>query len=212
MFEAEKRQIIRVGMQLDKYGLIALSGGNVSCRAGENFLVTPSGMIYEELQAADILLLDARGRVLEGERRPSVDTEALLYIYAHMPAVQAIIHTHQAYATAVGLVADELPAAVTTLANAAKGRVRVSPYASAASVDMGRAVVEYLGKSLAVILKHHGVITVGDSLKQALYAAVYLEEAAKTYWIACGMGTPAVLNEEQIQEAVEVFHHYGQKA
>lgn len=212
MFEAEKRELIQAGIQLDRYGLIALSGGNISARVGEDFLITPSGMAYEELVESDILLVDDMGRVLAGERRPSVDTEALLYIYAHMPGVNAIIHTHQVYATAVGLVADELPVAVTTLANATKGRVRVSPYASAASVEMGRAAVEYLSGSLAVILKHHGVVTVGDSVKQALYAAVYLEEAAKTYCIACGMGKPALLNEEQVQEAIGVFKDYGQKS
>jgi L-ribulose-5-phosphate 4-epimerase len=118
-FEKEREQVRQVGMKLDRYGLIALSGGNVSARmpSGE-FLVTPSGMIYEDMVPQDVLVMTSDGKVIEGSRSPSVDTEALLYIFSKMPQINAVIHTHQPYATAVGLVADELPCVVTTLANA----------------------------------------------------------------------------------------------
>ena len=104
MFEDTKRQIIKAGMSLDRYGLIALSGGNVSVRmpSGE-ILVTPSGMIYEDLVEDDILVMDLQGNIIEGTRKPSSDTEAILYIFQNMPEVTAVIHTHQPYATAIGL-------------------------------------------------------------------------------------------------------------
>lgn len=199
-------------MTLDRYGLIALSGGNVSWRTpGGEILVTPSGMIYEDLIADDILVMDIDGNILEGARSASVDTQALLYIYRHMPEVNAVIHTHQPYATAVSLVADELPCCLTTLANATRGAVKVCPFASAASLDMGIQTVEYAGSQLAVILKNHGVIALGDSLKQALYSCVYLEEAAKTYTFARSMSNElAMLTPAQVEQAVEVFKYYGQ--
>ena len=179
MFEKEKQSVIEAGIKLDRYGLIALSGGNVTLRmpSGE-ILVTPSGMIYEDMEPEDVLVMDIEGNILEGERKPSVDSKALLYILKNMPEINAVIHTHQP---------------------------------SAASMQMGVETVENIGDKLAVILKHHGVISVGDSLKQALYACVYLEEAAKTYSIAYGMNPNVpLMTPEQIERAVEVFRHYGQ--
>ncbi|MDO4311740.1 MAG: class II aldolase/adducin family protein [Eubacteriales bacterium] len=212
MYEQEKIAIIEAGKKLDRYGLITLSGGNVTLRmpTGE-ILVTPSGMIYEDMVPEDVLVMDINGNIIEGERKPSVDTVALLYILKNMPEVNAVIHTHQPYATGVGLITDEVPCNLTTLANATRGSVKVCPYSSAASEQMGKEVVENIGDRLAVILKHHGVIGVGDSLKQALCACVYLEEAAKTYSVACSVDKNVPeLTAEQIERAVEIFKHYGQ--
>ncbi len=213
MYEAEKKEIIKAALALKEYRLIALSGGNVSTRKPDegHVLVTPSGMMYETMVPEDIVVVDLSGKVIEGTRRVSVDTEAILYIYNNMPEVNSVIHTHQAYATAVGLVEDELPAAVTTLPNATLGPVTVAPYSSAASLEMGKHTVKYINNKRAVILKHHGVITVGGNLKEALYAAVYLEDAAKTYILAKSIGKPALLDDEQVMVAVEKFNDYGQK-
>ena len=212
MFEDEKRELIKAGMKLDRYGLIALGGGNVSMRmpTGE-ILMSPSGMIYEELEPDDVVVMDIGGNAIEGVRRPSSDMEALLYILRSMPEVNAVIHTHQPYATGIGLACDEFACNLTTLANAARGPVSVAPYSTPNSLLMGQNTVEYLNGKLAVILKHHGVVSVGDSLKQALYACVYLEEAAKTYVAARSLGgSIAMMTEGQVAETVEVFKSYGQ--
>jgi len=213
MFEKEKAELIKAGIKLDRYGLITLGGGNVSVRmpTGE-ILVSPSGMIYEELVPEDVVVVDIDGNVIEGDRRPSSDMDALLYILREMPEINAVIHTHQPYATGIGLVEDEFVCNLSTLANAARGTVAVTPYAGPNSPDMGTYTVDYLNGKLAVILKHHGVIAVGDSLKQALYACVYLEEAAKTYVAAKSVGgNMAYFTDEQLENAVEVFKTYGQK-
>lgn len=211
MFENEKLKVIKTGMTLDRYGLIALSGGNISTRmpSGE-ILVTPSGMIYEDMVADDVLVMDLHGNVIEGTRKSSSDTEAILYIFQNRPDLNAIIHTHQPYATAISLIEDEFRADLTTLANATAGSVKVAPYSPAGSVHMGVDTVKYLGNSLAVILAHHGVMTVGVSLKQALYAAVYMEESAKCYLSARAVGEIKHMTDEQITQAVEVFKYYGQ--
>ncbi|WP_238906953.1 class II aldolase/adducin family protein [Clostridium sp. YIM B02506] len=212
MYDKEKKEVINAGIKLDRYGLIALSGGNVSLKVDEDrVLVTPSGMIYEELEIDDIILMDLSGKVIEGTRKASVDTKALLYIYNNMSEINAVIHTHQPYATALGLVEEEFKCNLTTLANATKGSVNVCPFSSAASEQMGVEAVENLNGKLAVILKNHGVITVGNSLKQALYSCVYLEEAAKTYCIAKSMSdNVAMMTAEQIEQAVKIFDYYGQ--
>ncbi len=213
MYENEKKEIIKTALLLKEYRLIALSGGNVSFRTQKgHVLATPSGMLYETMVPEDVVVLNIDGNIIEGTRRVSVDIEAILYILKNIPEVNAVIHTHQVYASAVGLVEDELPAAVTTLPNACLGPVTVAPYSSAASLEMGITTVKYINNKRAVILKNHGVITVGGTLKEALYAAVYLEDAAKTYIMAKSIGTPAILDAEQVEVAVEKFRpeKYGQ--
>ena len=213
MFDAQKKDVLNAALKLDRYGLIALSGGDVSWRmdSGE-VLVTPSGMIYDEMVPEDILVVDLEGNIIEGERKASVDTEALLYIYKNMPQVNAVIHTHQPYATGLGLVMDELPCNLSTMANATEGPVAVAEYGDPGSLSMGVEAVKAIGDRLAVVLKHHGVIAVGRDLRQALFSCVYLEEAAKTVSVALSTGMPmATMTQEQIDEAVAVFHRYGQK-
>ena len=212
MYEKEKAEIIKNALRLDKYGLVALSGGNITWRMETgDILVTPSGMIYEDMVPEDVLVVDIKGNVIEGDRKPSVDTKALCYILEQRPDLNAVIHTHQPYATGIGLILDELPCNLTTLANATWGAVKVAPYSSAASMQMGIEAVENLEDKLAVILKHHGVIGVGRSLKEAMYSVVYLEEAAKTYYIAYSMNSNVPgFTKEQVERAVTVFKYYGQ--
>jgi L-ribulose-5-phosphate 4-epimerase len=214
MFEKEKADVLKACIRMDKYGLIALSGGNVSLRMENDLvIVTPSGMIYDDMVPEDMLVVDMEGNIVEGNRKASVDTLALLYIFKHRPDINCVIHTHQPYATGLGLVMDEIPCNLTTLANATQGPVKVAPYSSAASIQMGIEAVENLGDQLAVVLKHHGVIGVGNSLKQALYSVVYLEEAAKTIYIAMSIDKDKMpmFNQDQIDRAVRVFKYYGQE-
>lgn len=211
MYENQKKMVIETALEIKRSGLISLSGGNVSMRMPNgHILITPSGLSYEGMKPKDIVVVDIKGNRIEGKLRESVDTVALLYIYENMPHVNAIIHTHQPYATAAGLLGDTLPAAVTTLANVTLGAVNVAPYCSAASLDMGVQTVKYIGERRAVILKHHGVIAIGKDLKEALYAAVYMEDAAKTYLAAKAAGEPAIMTEEQTQDAVNIHKTYGQ--
>ena len=192
MFLEEKKKIIDAGIKLDRYGLISLAGGNVSMRmpTGE-ILVTPSGMIYEDMEPDDVLVMDIDGNIIEGTNKPSSDTP-------------------QPYATAISLIQKEFRADLTTVGNACGGNVAVTEYSSPGSVEMGMDVVKYLGDSLAVILAHHGVMTVGKNLKQALTAAVYLEETAKGYLAARACGEIEHLSDEQIKQTVEIYKYVGQ--
>jgi L-ribulose-5-phosphate 4-epimerase len=211
MYEQDKRDIIHAALELKANDLIALSGGNVSVRKENgDYIVTPSGMYYEGMVEDDLIVFNKDNEIIEGVRRPSVDTIALQYIYEHMPEVNAIIHTHQIYATAAGLISDQLPVATTTLSNVTLGAVNVAPYSSPGSLEMGIQTVEYAKGKRAVILKHHGVVTIGATLKEALYAAVYMETAAKTYLVAKAAGKPDLMDDEQNRLSVEVFQNYGQ--
>ena len=150
-------------------------------------------------------------RTVEGRRRPTSDKHAVLYMFRHMPEVNVILHTHQPYATAVGLVSDRLPANLVTVIDELHGEVKVAPFTPSSDEGMGVSAVEYAGDALAVILKHHGVLAYGKDIEQALTAAVYLEEASKTYLAALASGrTIPELTAEQIADESAERGYYGQ--
>ena len=212
MFEKEKKQVLDTALEIKKNRLVSLSGGNVSMRVAEDrYLVTPSGMIYEEMVPDDVCLIDGKCRVVEGIRKPSSDSEALIYMYDHMPQANAIIHTHQPWATAVGFITDELPDFLVTVMDACRNPVKVAPFTPSSALGMGELAVEYSGDSLAVILKHHGVLAWGADIQEALFSAVYLEEACQTYVLARSMGAeiPA-LDPELIAKEKAGWETYGQ--
>lgn len=210
MYEKEKQEILDACLKMKEYQLISLTGGNISMKVDENrYLVTPSGMLYEKMKAEDIVLIDHQAQVLEGCRKPSSDAEALIYIFDRLP-VNAIIHTHQPYATAVGFSNDSLPACMVTLIDAAHARIQVAPYTPSQNVGMGQLAVDYAGDATAVIMKHHGVITFGRDLEEALYSAVYIEEAAKTYCMARIMGPVPELSDQDIAAEAAGWVNYGQ--
>ena len=210
-YEKERREILSAALDMLQYSLISLSGGNIALRTDEgSFLITPSAMRYETMLPEDVVLLDAEGRVLEGCRRPSSDTKALLYLFRQRSEINALIHTHQPYATAVGLVEDELPGCLVTVLDACGPCVPVAPFTISSDEGMGVLAAEYAGESLAVILRSHGVITMGRNLSEALEAAIYLEEATRTYLAARALGPVRLLIKEQIKAERSPRGNYGQ--
>ena len=188
-----REQMIHTAKELKYYRLISLCGGNVSVRLDDgNFLITPSGMEYDNMKPEDICKVNKEGAVIEGKWRASSDTAAIIYIFENMPEVNAVIHTHQPYATAISLVEDVFPPCCVTQVDALRGKVNVAPFTISGDKGMGPLTCEYMEGSFAVILKNHGVMAVGVDLRKCLYAAVYLEEAAKTYCIARAMSNPVV--------------------
>ncbi len=209
MYDSDKTEILKTAKKLIGCGLVKLSSGNLSIRRNTHVIVTPSGMDYLELVEDDLVVIDLKGNIVEGRNQPSLDSVGLLYIYKHMPNVGAIIHTHQVYATALGLTEEKLPAILTTMVNAVGGEVVVTPYAPAGKIETGIVTVEHIGDKKAVILKHHGVITIGKNLTEALYAAVYLEGAAQSYYLSKLFGKASVLDSDQINDAVDIFKGYA---
>lgn len=212
MFEKEKAKVLQTALAIKENRLISLSGGNVSCQVAENrYLVTPSGMLYEQMVPEDICLIDAQCKVIEGRRKPSSDSAALVYMFQNMKNVRAIIHTHQPWATAAGFVTDCLPEFLVTIIDACHNPVNVAPFTPSSDIGMGVLAAQYGTDASAVILKHHGVLAYGKDLEEALYAAVYLEESAKTWMIAKAAGAdippiePALIAREK-----EGWKSYGQ--
>lgn len=212
MHEKEKQELIETARKMENYNLVKMSGGNVSLRMPNDLvLVTPSAMSYDTMVIDDIVVVDLKGNIVEGKRRPTSDLKAILYILNNMPSVNAVIHTHQPNATAFSLIEDKLPVISTTMVDEVKGAVNVAPFTISSDEGMGIQTVKYAGDALCVILKNHGIMAYGKSLEQALSAAVYLEETCDIYLKAVSTGKKIVeLTKEQIEAEDKPRGNYGQ--
>jgi L-ribulose-5-phosphate 4-epimerase len=184
--------------ELPRHGLVVWTGGNVSGRDPETGLVAikPSGVRYEDLTAESMVVLDIDGRVVEGAFHPSSDTASHLYIYRQRPDVNGVVHTHSRYATAFAAVGRPIPVYLTAQADEFGGEIPCGGFALIGDEAIGAEVVKGIGQSPAILLKNHGVFTVGPSAEAAVKAAVMVEDVAATVWAALQIGTPEALPDE----------------
>lgn len=213
MLEQLKEQVCRLHLELPRYGLVVWTSGNVSARdpATGHVVIKPSGVRYEELRPEQLIVLDAEGRVLEGTLEPSSDTASHLYIYRHRPDVNGVVHTHSPYATAFAALGRPIPVYLTMIADEFGGPIPCAGFALIGGEEIGREVVTHVGSSPAVLLRNHGAFTVGASVEAAVKAAVMLEEAARTVWLALQLGQPEEIPAEDVARLHERYRHrYGQ--
>jgi L-ribulose-5-phosphate 4-epimerase len=213
MLEKLKEQLVELHLELPKNNLVVWTGGNVSARDPETGLVVikASGIRYEEMRPQHMVVVDLDGKAVEGDYKPSSDVYSHLYIYKHRPDVFGVVHTHSAYATAFAAVNKPIPVVLTAIADEFGGPIPCGGFALIGDDAIGKVVVESIGQSSAVLLKNHGVFTIGKNAKAAVKAAVMTEDNAKTVWLAMQIGTP----DEIPQEDVEKLHRrymndYGQ--
>jgi len=211
LYEKERTLIVEMGKKLLASGLVEGTGGNCSICVdpGKTFLISPSGMDYNTISPEDVVLLGWNGNVLEGERTPSSEWELHREAYNVRVEARGVVHTHSAYAAAFSCLGKDLPP-VHYLIGYAGTSVPWTPYALFGSPELARNAAPGLKKSRAVLLAHHGVLAVGESLEKAYVTAEAVEYVAKIYCHACVMGEPAVLSEEDMARALRRFDNYGQ--
>ncbi|MGZ8438043.1 MAG: L-ribulose-5-phosphate 4-epimerase [Candidatus Limnocylindrales bacterium] len=211
--EAIRGALVGLHEELLRHNLVVWTGGNVSSRDPETNLVAikPSGVRYADLTAESMVVLDLDGTVVEGSLKPSSDTASHLYIYRHRPDVNGVVHTHSRYATAFAAVGRPIPAYLTAQADEFGGAIPCAGFTLIGDESIGALVVERIGRSPAILLKNHGVFTIGPSATAAVKAAVMVEDIAATVWAALQIGDPEALPDD----AVEQLHRryttvYGQ--
>jgi len=208
-----REQVWQLHLELPKNGLVTWTGGNVSARDPETGLVVikPSGIRYEDLTPKHLVVVDLDGGHVEGDLKPSSDTASHLYIYRHRPDVQGVVHTHSNYATAFAALGRPIPVYLTAQADEFGGAIPCGGFAMIGGEEIGRVVVESIGTSPAVLLKNHGVFTVGASAEAAVKAAVMVEDVARTVWIALQIGQPEEISPERVAKLYRRYTHvYGQ--
>jgi L-ribulose-5-phosphate 4-epimerase len=208
-----REQIWKLHLELPKNGLVTWTGGNVSGRDLETgyVVIKPTGVRYEDLRPEHLVILDMEGKTIEGDLKPSSDTASHLYIYRHRPDVSGIVHTHSPYATAFAALGRPIPVYLTAIADEFGGPIPCGGFALIGGEQIGQEVVKSIGNSPAVLLKNHGVFTVGSSAEAAVKAAVMVEDAARTVWIALQMGRPDEIPADQVAKLRRRYlDQYGQ--
>jgi len=213
MLERLRAQVHKLNLELPKNGLVAWTSGNVSARDPEtgHVVIKPSGVKYEDLGPEQLVILDADGKIIEGDLKPSSDTASHLYIYRRRPDVNGVVHTHSPYATAFAALGRPIPVYLTAMADEFGGPVPCGGFALIGGEQIGQVVVESIGSSPAVLLKNHGVFTIGKTAEAAVKAAVMVEDVARTVWLALQIGQPEEIPPKDVAKLHHRYTHvYGQ--
>ena len=215
MLLEQLREIVwKCNLELPKNDLVKMTSGNVSGRDRETGLVVikPSGFSYEEMKPEHMVVVDLSGQVIEGNHKPSVDTDTHLYVYQRRPDVFGMAHTHSPYATSFAVVGQPIPACLTTCAMLG-GEIPLGGYAPVGGEEIGQEIIDKIGRALAIVMQNHGVFTIGSSPQEATKMAVEVEEIAKITHLAMLRGQPIQLNADQVDQMVDLYtHKYGQKS
>ncbi|MFI9158667.1 L-ribulose-5-phosphate 4-epimerase [Kitasatospora aureofaciens] len=210
-----RRQVSDLHQELVRYNLVVWTAGNVSARVpGEDLLVIkPSGVPYDELTPANMIVCDLDGKVVEGEHAPSSDTAAHAYVYRHLPEVGGVVHTHSTYACAWAARGEAVPCVLTAMADEFGAEIPVGPFALIGDDSIGRGIVDTLRghRSPAVLMQNHGVFTIGKDAEAAVKAAVMCEDVARTVHLSRQLGEPLPIAQADIDSLNHRYQNvYGQ--
>jgi len=194
---------------------VVCTAGNVSARVpGHDLMVIkPSGVDYNHLTPANMVVADLFGALVEGNYAPSSDTAAHAYVYRNMPEVGGVVHTHSTYATAWAARAEPIPCVLTMMADEFGGDVPIGPFALIGDDSIGRGIVDSLkgSRSPAVLMSSHGPFTIGKDATAAVKAAAMVEDVARTVHIAFQSGTPKRIDSRDIDSLYDQYQNvYGQ--
>ena len=211
-----RAEVCALHEQLTRYQLVVWTAGNVSARVpGQDLLVIkPSGVSYDDLTPANMVVCDLEGRVVEGEHAPSSDTEAQAYVYREMPHVGGVVHTHSTYATAWAARGEAVPCVLTMGADEFGGEIPIGPFAIIGDDSIGRGIVETLrdSRSPAVLMRNHGVFSIGPTARAAVKAAVMCEDVARTVHISRQLGEPIAIDQQHVDALFDRYQNvYGQR-
>ncbi|MFD6134646.1 L-ribulose-5-phosphate 4-epimerase [Isoptericola sp. NPDC056618] len=220
--DAAKEKVAALHAELPRWELVVWTAGNVSERvrddrtpdgSGDLLVIKPSGVAYDDITPGSMVVCDLDGKLVEGDRSPSSDTAAHAYVYAHMPEVGGVVHTHSTYATAWAARAEEIPCVLTMMADEFGGPIPVGPFAIIGDDSIGRGIVETLSghRSPAVLMRNHGPFTIGKDARAAVKAAVMVEEVARTVHVSRQLGEPLPIAQEHVDSLYARYQNvYGQ--
>jgi L-ribulose-5-phosphate 4-epimerase len=214
MLEQLKAEVCQANRDLLAHGLVVGTSGNVSQRDPDSGLVVikPSGVAFDALRPEDMSVVDLQGDVVEGPYKPSVDTASHVYVYRERPDVHGVVHTHSPYATTFAIRGEAIPVLTTTHASLFGGPIPISGYAVIGEEEVGREIVAHVGDGTAVLLRSHGVFTIGADAQRALRAALYTEECAEAAHLAMLRGPVEPMAPDVVRASREWYlYGYGQQ-
>jgi L-ribulose-5-phosphate 4-epimerase len=213
MLEKLKEELVQLHLELPKNNLVVWTGGNVSARDHETGLVVikPSGVKYDELRPEIMVVVNLDGNVVEGKFKPSSDTFAHVYVYRHRSDVNGVVHTHSTFATAWAAAGQPIPPVLTAICDEFGGPIPVGAYAKIGGDDIGQEIIHSIGSSPAILMKNHGVFTIGKTPEAAVKAAVMVEDVARTVFYALQLGQLDEIPADEVARAHRRYlDEYGQ--
>ena len=208
-----RQEVWHCNLELPKNDLVKMTSGNVSGRDPESKLVVikPSGVPYSDLSPDNMVIVNLDGDVIEGDLLPSVDVSTHLFVYQNRDDINGVVHTHSTYACVFAVLNKPIPATLTT-SGLIGGSVPLGEYYPPLNDGkIGKEILRVIGNSLAVVMKNHGVFTIGKTPSQATRVAVEVEDMAKVNCFAMMHGEPVVLTNKQIQVMIKQYEEgYGQ--
>ena len=203
----ERRAVIAAARSLRAAGLVHGREGNVGLRTDDGLLVTPTGINYEALRPAHIVWMDSAGKAA-GTHLPSSEWRFHLHIFAAKPEVNAVVHTHSMFATALACQGLGIPPFHYMVALAGGSDIRCAPYATFGTQALARHAVTALKDRRACLLVHHGMIALGADLNEAVALAGEVERLAEQYWRVRLLGKPKLLSASEMKKVLKKFAGY----
>ncbi|MFX1474985.1 MAG: class II aldolase/adducin family protein [Promethearchaeota archaeon] len=204
-----KRQIVQICQQMLAANLVIGSSGNASIRIQDTdtIAITPSRVDYTVMELKDVMIINLKGEVVEGDRNPSSEYPMHLGIYKEREEVKAVLHTHSIYASVLAVLGLPLPPVLDEFVKDLGGQIEVAKFALSGSKELAANVLEALGPRDAVLLANHGALSCGSSLYEAFDKAVLLERAAQIYVLAisANKGEPSLISEEALVSQKAMF-------
>lgn len=213
MLNELRAEICQLHAELPRNGLVTWTSGNISGRDPGTGLVVikPSGIRYENLSPESMVVVDLDGKVIEGKYKPSSDTLAHLYLYRHRPDINGVVHTHSTFATAWAAAGKPIPPVLTAICDEFGGPIPLGAYARIGGDEIGQEILRSIGASPAILMKNHGVFTIGKNPEAAVKAAVMVEDVARTVYYALQIGPPDEIPAAEIARAHRRYlEEYGQ--
>ncbi|MEV5032765.1 class II aldolase/adducin family protein [Sphingobium sp. LMC3-1-1.1] len=206
-----RKTIVAVMRKMDARGLNRGTSGNVSARWRDGMLVTPSGVVPDELTPDTITFVREDGWTAPEGPRPSSEWRMHMGVYERRPDAQAVVHCHARHSTILACAGREIPPLHYMVAVGGKASVPVAPYATFGSDDLAKNVVTALDGRRACLMANHGLIAVGPNLSYAFAIAEEIEEQAAIYWGTLAIGGPVLLEQDEMDRILDAFSRYGQR-
>ncbi len=204
-----RKQIIRTAQNFNATALSMGTSGNVSARTKGGFLITPTGIAYDEMHEGDIVFVDFEGSAVPSHATPSSEWRFHRDIYQSRPEINAVVHVHSHYATAIACTRQEIPAFHYEVALAGGHSILCAEYATFGTQALSDNIAIALKDRTACLIANHGQVTLGESIKQAFTLSQSVEGLAKQYTLSKQLGGPILLSEEEMNINIEKFKHYG---
>lgn len=203
-------QVLATARAMNTVGINRGAAGNVSARDGDGFVITPTGMAYEDCTEEDMAKVGLDGTA-QGRRKPSSEWRFHRDIYAARPEAGAVIHCHSPFATSLACQEIEIPPFHYMIARFGGDTLRCAAYATFGTQELSDAILVALQDRKACLMAHHGMVVFGGDLKEALALAVELESLCEQYWRVLQLGQPKLLPADEMARIIKKFATYGRQ-